>query len=56
MNILNSWSVSSVLAMGLMLIAAAMLVLGVGIVRRLRGQSRTRRIVDHALASRQMGG
>ena len=56
MDILNSWSVSSVLAMGLMLIAAAMLVLGVGIVRRLRGQSRTRRIVDHALASRQMGG
>nr|WP_129530874.1 type II secretion system F family protein [Achromobacter agilis] len=56
MEILRSWNVSTVLAMALLLIAAGMLTLGVGILRRLRGQSRSLRIVDQALAARQMGG
>ena len=56
MEILRSWSVSTVLAMALMLIAAGMLVLAIGILRRLRGQSRSLRIVDQALAARQMWG
>ncbi|SSW73105.1 type II secretion system F family protein [Achromobacter agilis] len=55
-EILRSWNVSTVLAMALLLIAAGMLTLGVGILRRLRGQSRSLRIVDQALAARQMGG
>ncbi|KGD89383.1 type II secretion protein F [Achromobacter sp. RTa] len=56
MDILRSWNASTVLAMALLLIAAGMLVLGMGILRRLRGQSRSLRIVDQALAARQMGG
>ncbi|CAB3635599.1 type II secretion protein F [Achromobacter marplatensis] len=55
MDFLHSWNVSTVLAMALMLVAAAMLVLGFGMARRLRGQNRSRQVVDHALA-RQGGG
>ncbi|RAP64549.1 type II secretion protein F [Achromobacter sp. HZ01] len=55
MHILQSWNASTTLAAALMLIAAAMLVLGVGLVRRLRGQSRSRQVVDQALAARQTG-
>ncbi len=56
MDIPQSWNVSTVLAMALMLIAAGMLVLGIGILRRLRGQSRSRQVVDQALTARRMGG
>ena len=55
MDFLHSWNVSTLLAMALMLVAAAMLVLGLGMARRLRGQNRSRQVVDHALA-RQGGG
>ena len=51
MHILQSWNASTTLAAALMLIAAAMLVLGVGLVRRLRGQSRSRQVVDQARPS-----
>ncbi|MNW05974.1 hypothetical protein D3C71_2023030 [compost metagenome] len=53
MDFLHSWNVSTVLAMALMLVAAAMLVLGLGMARRLRGQNRSRQVVDHALARQE---
>jgi len=52
MNILQSWSASTVLAMALMLVAAGLVVLGLGMARRLRSQGRSRQVVDQALAAR----
>ncbi|MGS1108808.1 type II secretion system F family protein [Achromobacter anxifer] len=56
MNILQSWNASSVLAMALMLVAAGLVVLGLGMARRLRSQGRSRQVVDQALAAREGGG
>ncbi|QKH37757.1 type II secretion system F family protein [Achromobacter pestifer] len=55
MNILQSWNASSVLAMALMLVAAGLVVLGLGMARRLRSQGRSRQVVDQALAAREGG-
>ncbi|MGV2862012.1 type II secretion system F family protein [Achromobacter sp. ESBL13] len=55
MQMLQSWDVSTVLAAALMLVAAALLVLGVSMARRLRGQGRSRQVIDQALATRQGG-
>ena len=55
MRMLQSWDVSTVLAAALMLVAAALLVLGVSMARRLRGQGRSRQVIDQALATRQGG-
>ena len=55
MDILHSWNASTVLATALMLVAAALLVLGLGMARRLRSQSRSRQVVDQALAAREGG-
>ncbi|GAB1578495.1 type II secretion system F family protein [Bordetella petrii] len=52
MNILNAANPSALLAAGVLLIALALLVAGLGMVLRLRGQSRTLRVVDQALAAR----
>ncbi|WMD21062.1 type II secretion system F family protein [Achromobacter seleniivolatilans] len=51
-----SWNVSTVLAVALMLVAAALLILGLSMTRRLRGQGRSRQVVDQALATRQNRG
>lgn len=53
MQAIESWNVSTVLAVALMLVAAAMLVLGLSMARRLRGQDRSRQVVDQALATRE---
>jgi|GEM_PF-217399 len=45
-------SASNLLALGVLLVALALLVAGVGMALRLRGQSRTMRVVEQALASR----
>ncbi|PTN49273.1 type II secretion protein F, partial [Achromobacter xylosoxidans] len=50
MQILQSWNASTVLAMALMLVAAGLVVLGLGMARRLRSQGRSRQVVDQALA------
>ncbi|MDF8361144.1 type II secretion system F family protein [Achromobacter anxifer] len=55
MDILHSWNASTVLATALMLVAAALLVLGLGMARRLRSQGRSRQVVDQALAAREGG-
>lgn len=52
MQILQSWNASTVLAMALMLVAAGLVVLGLGMARRLRSQGRSRQVVDQALAAR----
>lgn len=52
MQALESLNPTLVLAMALTLVAVAMLVLGVSMVRRLRGQGRSRQVVDQALATR----
>ncbi|RPJ87905.1 type II secretion system F family protein, partial [Achromobacter xylosoxidans] len=52
MHILQSWNASTVLAMALMLVAAGLVVLGLGMARRLRSQGRSRQVVDQALAAR----
>lgn len=52
MQALESLNPTLVLAMALTLVAVAMLVLGVSMVRRLRGQGRSRHVVDRALATR----
>ncbi|PJM90772.1 type II secretion system F family protein [Achromobacter ruhlandii] len=51
MQAIESWNVSTVLAVALMLVAAAMLVVGLSMTRRLRGQDRSRQVVDQALAT-----
>ncbi|CAB3701894.1 type II secretion system F family protein [Achromobacter piechaudii] len=56
MQMLQSLNVSTLLALALMLVAAALLVLGVSMTRRLRGQGRSRQVIDQALATRQGGG
>lgn len=53
MQAIQSWNVSTVLAVALMLVAAAMLILGLSLARRLRGQDRSRQVVDQALATRE---
>lgn len=53
MQAIESWNVSTVLAVALMLVAAAMLVVGLSMTRRLRGQDRSRQVVDQALATRE---
>jgi len=55
MDILQSWNASTVLAMALMLVAAGLVVLGLGMARRLRSQDRSRQVVDQALAARAGG-
>ncbi|MGB3818724.1 MAG: type II secretion system F family protein, partial [Achromobacter pulmonis] len=52
MPAIESWNVSTVLAVALMLVAAAMLIVGLSMTRRLRGQDRSRQVVDQALAKR----
>ena len=52
MQAIESWNVSTVLAVALMLVAAAMLILGLSMTRRLRGQDRSRQVVEQALAAR----
>lgn len=56
MDLFLSWNVSTVLAVALLLVAAAMLILGFSMTRRLRGQGRSRQVVDQALATRQNRG
>ncbi|CAB3734541.1 MULTISPECIES: type II secretion system F family protein [Achromobacter] len=56
MDILQSLNASTVLAVALMLVAGAMLVLGVSMTRRLRGQGRSRQVVEQALATRKNAG
>ncbi len=53
MQAIESWNVSTVLAVALMLVAAAMLILGLSMTRRLRGQDRSRQVVEQALATRE---
>lgn len=53
MQAIQSWNVSTVLAVALMLVAAAMLILGLSMTRRLRGQDRSRQVVEQALATRE---
>lgn len=53
MQAIESWNVSTVLAVSLMLVAAAMLILGLSMTRRLRGQDRSRQVVEQALATRE---
>ncbi|WP_238890483.1 type II secretion system F family protein [Achromobacter insuavis] len=55
MQAIESWNVSTVLAVALMLVAAAMLILGLSMTRRLRGQDRSRQVVEQALATREGG-
>ena len=56
METLQSLNASTLLAAALMLVALAMLVLGISMTRRLRGQGRSRQVVEQALASRQNPG
>lgn len=56
MEMLQSLNASTVLAAALMLVAVALLVLGIGMARRLRGQDRSRQVIDQALATRQNPG
>lgn len=56
MDILQSLNASTLMAVALMLLAAAMLVLGISMTRRLRGQGRSRQVVDQALATRKNPG
>ncbi|MGE8656033.1 MAG: type II secretion system F family protein [Achromobacter sp.] len=53
MPAIDAWNVSTVLALALMLVAAALLILGLSMARRLRGQDRSRQVVEQALATRQ---
>lgn len=53
MQAIESWNASTVLAVALMLVAAAMLILGLSMTRRLRGQDRSRQVVEQALATRE---
>ncbi|WP_028353580.1 type II secretion system F family protein [Bordetella petrii] len=52
MDILTAANPSMLLAAGVLLIALALLAAGLGMVLRLRGQSRTLRVVEQALAAR----
>ncbi|WP_312999400.1 type II secretion system F family protein [Achromobacter animicus] len=53
MDTLQSLNANTVLAMALMLVAAGLVVLGLGMARRLRSQDRSRQVVDQALAARE---
>lgn len=52
MNILNALTASGLLAAGVLLVALALLVIGLSMAMRLRGQSRSMRVMEQALAAR----